>query len=106
MENTMEEVLNDGQGERWNSKTGQLRNEKLGGSMEHVTEYMVTAKETTIKQFECETDTEDRATLSDIMDPPNSCYNDYFKYSQPEENDANKKRAPKDEILVAIKHRI
>jgi hypothetical protein len=74
--------------------------------MEHVTEYLVIAKETTIKQFECETDTEDRATLSDIMDPPNSCYNDYFKYSQPEENDTNEKRQPKDERSAAIKHRI
>jgi hypothetical protein len=73
---TMEEVLNDGQGETWNSKTGQFRNEKLGSAIEHVTEYMVTAKETTIAQFECETDTEDRATLNDIMDPPNYCYNE------------------------------
>jgi hypothetical protein len=102
----MEEILNDGQGETWISKTGQLRNEKLGGAIKHVTEYMVTAKETMIAQFKCETDTEDRATLNDIMDPPNSCYNDYFKYSQPEENGETEKRAPEDKRAAAIKHRI
>jgi hypothetical protein len=103
---TMEEVLNDRQGEEWKSKMGRLWNEKLGGAIEHATEYMVTTKKTTMEEFKCETNTEDGTTLNEIMDPSNSCYNDYFKYSTPENNSAAGKKEPEDERSALIKHRI
>jgi hypothetical protein len=73
--------------------------------LEHVTEYLVAARNKTMRHFECERDTEDEARLSDIMDPPNSNYNDYFKYSAPEKNTSTKQE-PTDARAASIKHRL
>jgi hypothetical protein len=102
---TLEANLYDGSSNGWECKTGRLHNDRLGGALEHVTEYLVVARGRTIRHFEFERDTEDEARLSDIMDPPNSNYNDYFKYSAPEENTSTKQE-PTDARAASIKHRL
>jgi hypothetical protein len=67
----------------------------------------VAAKAATIAHFNREEDTEDRVALSDILDPPNSRYDNYFKYSQPELlAEQQTKQPPKDRRAVAIRHRL
>jgi hypothetical protein len=103
----LEEALNGETNREWKCKTGTLRNEQAGGAIEHVVEYLVAAKSETMTHFNCEEDTEDSTTLDDIMDPPNSRYDDCFKYSQPEPlAESQTKHPPKDRRAAAIKHQL